>query len=403
MLKSYKYKLNPDKEQIVLLNKHFGSIRFIYNYFLNERKKEYETNKNNINYYDNAKSLTELKKNYEYFWLNEINSQSLQYSLKNLETAYKNFFRFEKGFPKFKSKKSKNTFTVPQFVKLINGKLKIPKFNNYIDVILHRTFSGKIKQCTISRTPTNEYFVSILVETEHKKLGKTGKSVGIDLGIKDFAITSEGYKYKNNKYTKTYQTLLKKAQQHLSRKKKDSNRYEKQRLKVAKLHKKIANSRVDNLHKISIDLIRKYDLIVLEDLNIKGMIKNHKLSKHIADASWSKFIELLTYKAKWNDKEIVKINRFFPSSKTCNSCGYIKQNLDLSIREWICPSCNTKLDRDLNASKNILNEGYKHISSGIDDYRSGDEIRPTLIGTTDETSKVLDIYISEACESLVHR
>jgi len=401
MLKSYKYKLKPNEEQIVLLNKHFGSIRFAYNYFLNERKKEYENNKNTINYYDNSKSLTELKKQEEYSWLNEINSQSLQHSLKCLDGAYQNFFKFNKGFPKFKSKRSKNSFTVPQSAKLVKGKLVIPKFKRPIDLILSRSFSGKIRSCTISKTPTNEYFVSILVETEHKKQEKTGKSVGIDLGIKDFVITSDGYKYKNNRYTKTYQTTLKKYQQHLIRKNKGSARYEKQRLKVAKIHKKITNSRLDNLHKVSSEIIKKYDLIFLEDLNIKGMIKNHKLSKHIADASWSRFIELLTYKAEWNDKKIVRIDRFFPSSKTCNCCGYINQNLDLRVREWTCPSCNTKLDRDLNASKNILNEGYKHISDGTSDNRSGGEIRPTSVGTTDETFKVLDIYIPEAQPSLV--
>lgn len=401
MLKSYKYKLNPNEEQIVLLNKHFGSIRFTYNYFLNERKKEYETNKNTINYYDNARELTNLKKQEEYSWLNEINSQSLQDSLKNLETAYKNFFRFKKGFPRFKSKHTKNSFCVPQFVKIIKGKLVIPKFKQPIDLILHRTFNGVIKQATISKTTTNEYFVSILVETTHSIVPKTGKSIGIDLGLKDFIITSDGYKYKNNRYTRTYANLLKKAQQHLSRKTKGSKLHEKQKLKVAKLHKKIANSRLDNLHKVSTELIKNYDTIILEDLNIKGMIKNHKLAKHISDVSWSKFIELLTYKAEWNDKQIVKIDRFFPSSKTCNCCGYINQNLDLSIREWTCPSCNTKLDRDLNASINILNEGYKLISSGTDDYRSRGKIRPTKVGTTDETSKVLNIYNSEAQPSLV--
>jgi putative transposase len=401
MLKSYKYKLKPNEEQIILLNKHFGSIRFIYNYFLNERKREYETNKNTINYYDNARDLTKLKQLEKYSWLNEINSQSQQHALKCLDGAYQNFFKFKKGFPKFKSKKSKNSFSVPQNVKLQKGKLSIPKFKEPIDLVLHRSFSGKIKSCTISRTPTNEYFVSILVETEHKKFEKTGKSIGIDLGLKDFVITSDGQKFKNNRYTKTYERTLKKQQQHLSRKKKGSNSYEKQRLKVANLHKKITNSRLDNLHKVSTDLIRKYDTIILEDLNIKGMVKNHKLAKHISDASWSKFIELLTYKAEWNDKQIVKIDRFFPSSKTCNCCGYINQNLKLDIREWTCPSCNTKLDRDYNASINILNEGYKIISDGTSDYRSGGEIRPNLFGTTDEISKVLDIYISEAQPSLV--
>ena len=401
MLKSYKYKIIPNEEQKVLLNKHFGSIRFVYNHFLNERKREYETNKNTINYYDNCKSLTELKKQEEYSWLNEINSQSLQVSLKNLDDAYNGFFKKRTKFPKFKSKHTKNSFKVPQFVNIQNGKLRIPKFKNPIDIILHRTFSGTIKQCTISKTSTNEYFVSILVETEHKKLEKTGKSIGIDLGLKDFVITSDGYKYKNNRYTKRYQTKLKKAQQHLSRKKKGSNSYQEQKLKVARLHKKITNSRLDNLHKVSTELITKYDTIILEDLNIKGMMQNHKLAKHIADASWSNFITLLTYKAEWNDKQIVKIDRFFPSSKTCNCCGYINQNLKLDMREWTCPSCHTKLDRDLNASKNILNEGYKIILSGTDNYRSGGEIRPTLVGTTDETSKILDIYYSEAQSSLV--
>lgn len=359
MLKSFKYKLKPTKEQTVLLNKHFGSIRFVYNHFLNERKIEYETNKNTINYYDNSKSLTELKKDENYSWLNEVNAQSLQNSLKNLESSYKSFFKFNKGFPKFKSKHRKNSFTVPQYVKLENDKLSFPKFNEPIKVIIDRTFIGTIKQCTISKTPTNEYFVSILVETEHTKCEKTGKSIGIDLGLKDFVITSDGHKYKNNRYTKTYSKELKKHQKHLSRKTKGSNRYNKQKLKVARIHKKITNSRINNLHKVSTELIKKYDVIVLEDLNIKGMVKNHKLSKHISDASWGTFVQYLTYKAEWNDKEIVKVGRFFPSSKTCHCCGYINQNLTLEMREWECPSCHVKLDRDLNASKNILKEGLK--------------------------------------------
>lgn len=392
MLKSYKYKLKPNEEQIVLLNKHFGSIRFVYNYFLNERKKEYESNKQTLNYSDNSKSLTELKKQQEYSWLNEINSQSLQTSLKHLDDAYNAFFKKRSKFPKFKSKHTKNSFKVPQFVKLENGKLRIPKFKEPIDLILSRPFKGIIKQCTISKTPTNEYFVSILLETEHKLLPKTGKSVGIDLGLKDFVITSDGNKYKNNRYTKIYAKELKKHQQHLSRKIKGSNRYQKQKLKVAKLHKKITNSRLDNLHKVSTELIKKYDVIFIEDLNIKGMIKNHKLAKHISDVSWSKFVQLLTYKAEWNEKEIVKIDRFFPSSKTCSCCGYINQNLKLDIREWTCPSCGSKLDRDLNASINILKEGYKIISSGTDDYRRGDKIRPTSVGTIGESSKILNDF-----------
>jgi putative transposase len=391
LLKAYKYKLLPNDEQKCLLNKHFGSIRFIYNHFLNERKNEYETNKNTLNYYDNAKSLTELKKDDNHKWLKEINSQSLQYSLKCLDGAYQNFFKYKKGFPKFKSKKHKNSFSVPQSVNVIDNELNIPKFKNGIKFIKHREFNGIVKSCTISKTSTNEYFVSILVETTHIPYEKTNKTVGIDLGLKDFIITSDGKKYKNNRYTKKYERKLKVAQQHLSRKTKDSNKYNKQKLKVAKIHKKITNSRVDNLHKVSTDLIKKYDNIILEDLNIKGMVKNHKLSKHIADASWGKFVELLTYKAKWNNRNIVHIDRFFPSSKTCNKCGYINQDLNLNMREWTCRACHSHHDRDINASLNILKEGNKILSSGTDDYRRGDEIRPSLCdGTIGETSKILN-------------
>ena len=390
MLKSFKYKIKPNEDQKVLLNKHFGSVRFIYNYYLNERKVEYETNKQTLNYYDNANSLTKLKKLEEFKWLKEISSQSLQYSLKCLEGSYNGFFKGRTKFPRFKSKHDKNSFCVPQYTKVKDGKLIIPKFKDPIKMIQDRKFKGEIRQCTLSKTSTGEYFVSILVETDHKKFEKTGKEVGIDLGIKDFVITSDGYKYKNNRWTKTYAKKLKEHQQHLSRKVKGSSRYNKQKLKVAKLHKKITNSRLDNLHKVSTELIKKYDVIYLEDLNIKGMIKNHKLSKHIADVSWGKFVTLIEYKALWNDNQIVKIGRFFPSSKQCNNCGYINQNLDLSIREWTCPSCNSKLDRDLNASKNILKEGIKIISSGTDDHRRGDEIRPVLTGIIGEASKKKD-------------
>jgi putative transposase len=390
MLKAFKYKLNPTDSQKVFLNKHFGCTRFVFNYYLNQRINEYQINNNSINYNDNAKDLTIIKSSNELNWLCEVNSQSLQDSLKNLDKAYKNFFKHKSGFPKFKSKHITNSFCVPQNVKVCNKGLNIPKFKKPIKMIVDRKFKGEIRQCTISKTATNEYFVSILVETIHIILPKTGKQIGIDLGIKDFVITSDGDKYNNNRYTNKYSKKLKVAQQHLSRKIKKSNRYNKQKLKVATIHKKITNSRVDNLHKVSTDLIRNYDLIVIEDLNIKGMVKNKKLSKHISDASWGKFVELLSYKAEWNDKKIVKINRFFPSSKTCNCCGYINQNLKLSDRRWTCPSCNTDLDRDLNASINILNEGNKIISSGTDDYRRGDEIRPAIAGTIDETFKILN-------------
>ena len=401
MLKSYKYKIKPTEDQKVLLNKHFGSIRFAYNYFLNERKFEYETTKQTLNYNDNSATLTKLKKQEEFKWLKEINSQSLQHSLKSLDDAYNSFFKKRTGFPKFKSKHSKNSFKVPQFVRVNDGYLIIPKFKDPIKMIQDRKFKGDIRQATLSKTPTNEYFVSILVETEHKKFQKTGKEVGIDLGIKDFVITSDGYKYKNNRFTKTYENKLTENQRHLAKKVRGSSKYNKQKLKVAKLHKKITNSRLDNLHKVSTELIKKYDIIYLEDLNIKSMIKNHKLAKHISDASWGKFITLLEYKANWNDKEIIKIDRFFPSSKQCNNCGFINQNLKLDCREWTCPSCNTKLDRDFNASKNILKEGIKTLSFGTDDYRHGAQIRPVLTGTGDEVFKKKELMSPETQRSLV--
>jgi putative transposase len=409
MLKAFKYKLKPDEKQKILLNKHFGCIRFTYNYFLNERIEEYKTNEQTLSYIDNARSLTELKHSDDYIWLNEINSQSLQHTLKHLDGAYNSFFKGRAKFPKFKSKHNKNSFTVPQFTELIKNRLQIPKFKNGIDVILHRKFKGEIRQCTISKTSTKEYFVSILVETNHVKLQKTNKIIGVDLGVKDFIITSDGYKYKNNKYTKHYEKKLKTAQQHLSKKTRGSNRYELQRIKVAIVHKKITNSRMDNLQKISTELILRYDMIFLEDLNIKGMSTRCKpkqdengkylpngqtaksgLNKSINDAGWGKFIEMLNYKAEWNDKQIIKINRFYPSSKACNNCGYINQNLRLNIRNWICPNCGVNHNRDINAAKNILKEGQKILSSGTDDYRRGDQIRPISIGTINETSKILN-------------
>jgi len=357
--KTYKYKIKPNEDQIVLLNKHFGCSRFVYNYFLNERKEQYQKDKKSDNYYTQAKTLTDLKKKEEYEWLKEVNSQTIQFALRSLDTAYVNFFRGTAQFPKFKSRKHKNTFTIPQFGLVKDGKILIPKFKDGIKVNLDkREIKGKIGKMNITKTPTGKYYVSIFTEQTIEQLPKTNKQVGIDLGIKDFVITSDGIKFENNRYTKKYSRQLKRDQQHLSRKVKGSNGFEKQKLKVAKVHEKISSCRLDILHKVSYQLVKENDLIVVEDLNVKGMIKNPKLSKHISDVSWGNFVNLLNYKCDWYGKELVKVNRFYPSSKTCNHCGYINQNLKLSEREWIC-KCGKKHDRDLNASKNILKEGLK--------------------------------------------
>ena len=376
--KTYKFRIFPTSEQEILLAKHFGCTRFVYNHFLNERKEQYQKDKKSDNYYAQAKSLTEIKKKEDTEWLKEVNSQTLQFALRSLDTAFLNFFRGNAQFPKLKSRKHKNTFTIPQFGSISDGLLHTPKFKDGIKIKLHRDIVGKIGKMSISKTPTGKYYVSIFTEQIIEELPKTNKQVGVDLGIKDFVITSDNKKFKNNRYTKKYAKKLKKSQQHLSRKQKGSNGFEKQKLKVAKIHEKIASCRLDTLHKVSYELVRDNRLIVIEDLHIKGMIKNRKLSKHIADASWGNFVNLLQYKCDWYGRELVKVNRFFPSSKTCNVCGWINQNLNLSIREWTCKNGH-KLDRDWNASINILKEGLKNISAGTVDYKGGEEIRPTLL------------------------
>jgi len=363
--KTYKFRIYPNKEQETLLSKHFGCSRFVYNYFLNERKEQYQKDKKSDNYYAQSKTLTDLKKQEEMIWLKEVNSQTLQFALRSLDSAYVNFFRGNAKFPKFKSRKHKNTFTVPQFGKLEDGKIILPKFKDGIKVKLHREVKGEIGKMSITKTPTGKYYVSIFTEQEIEDLSKTNKQVGIDLGLKDFVITSDNKKFKNNRYTKKYAKELKKSQQHLSRKQKGSNGFEKQKLKVAKIHEKIANCRLDTLHKVSKELVEYYDFISVEDLNVKGVIKNHKISKHIADVSWGNFVTLLQYKCDWYGKELVKVNRFYPSSKTCNYCGWINQELKLSDREWTCKSCETIHDRDVNASKNILKEGLKIHRQGL--------------------------------------
>lgn len=301
-----------------------------------------------------------MKKKEETEWLNEVCSQALQHSLRCLETAYLNFFRGNAKFPKFKSKKeNKNSFTSPHRVAIKDNRLCIFKFREGIKINLHREIEGEIHKATISKTPSGKYYASILVEEQYEPATKTGSMIGIDLGLKDFIVTSNNEHFKNPKFTKKYEKRLAKVQRHLNRKKKGSNSYEKQRRKVALVYEKITNSRKDNLHKISKQLVVENDIICVETLNVKGMIKNPRLAKHIADASWGTFVRFLEYKANWNDKQVIKINRFYPSSKTCHKCGWIFQGLKLSMRSWQCIHCQTHLDRDENAAINILNEGLR--------------------------------------------
>ena len=377
--RTYKYRLYPNKKQAMMLAEHFGCVRFVYNYFLNQRKEQYKNTKKSDNYYAQAKALTELKKNPAYLWLNEVNAQSLQHVLRNLDTAYQNFFKKRTKFPRFHSKKHGGSFAVPQHFKVEGNKLYIPKFKEGIKLIKSKKLEGNLRNVTVTVTPSGKYYVSIMSEVEYEPLKKTNSKVGIDLGIKDLIITSDGIKYSSNKFIKEYSKHLTSAQKHLSRKKKGSGTWNRQRIKVARVQEKISDCRKDKLHKISTDLIRKYDIVFCENLNVKGMERNHYLAKSIADASWSMFVSMLQYKAEWNDKKVIKVNRFYPSSKTCNKCGYINQSLTLADRQWTCPVCGTVLDRDVNAAQNIFDEGLRILTSaGTVDYTSGEEARADL-------------------------
>ena len=396
IVKTYKYRLYPNKKQAVLLAEHFGCVRFVYNYFLNQRKEKYKNTKKSDNYYVQAKALTELKKNPAYLWLKEVSAQSLQHALRNLDTAYQNFFKKRSKFPKFHSKKHGGSFAIYQYFKVEDNKLYIPKFKEGIRIIEDRKIEGTLKNVTVSVTSSGKYYASIMSEVEYEPLKKTNLRVGIDLGLKDLIITSDGIKYPSNKFINQYSRCLSTAQKHLSRKKKGSGTWNRQRIKTAKIQEKISDCRKDKLHKISTNLIRKYDIICCENLNVKGMERNHRLAKSINDASWNMLVSMLQYKAEWNDKKVVKIGRYYPSSKTCHHCGYVKQDLSLTDREWICPVCGAVLDRDVNAAKNILDEGLKILTSaGTADYTGGEEARADL--TESRSSMKL-----EAHESLAH-
>lgn len=394
MHKAFKFCLLPTRDQEVLLAKHFGCSRFIYNHFLEEKQKHYLENKTTLNFNQCAANLVKKKKDEEFQWLKEVNSQVLISTLMNLETAYGNFFRKKSRFPRFKSKKNKNNFNIPQHIFLKSSNtIQIPKFKEGLKFIKHRELMGEIKSATISKSTTGKYYISILCVVEKPtKNKKTGKSIGIDLGIKDFIITSEGQRYRNPKFIRKYERRLAKKQRILSRKEKGSRGRDKARIAVAKVHEKITNSRNDMQHKVSSKLVRDYDLIAIEDLNVKGMVKNHKLSKAISDVAWSSFVTKLKYKAEWNDKEVIVIDRFYPSSKTCSYCDHVKESLSLNERAWTCSKCNTIHDRDVNASKNILRRALAIQSAGTVDNRNGAKVRPKVVskatrGTGDEVLK----------------
>lgn len=366
MLKAYKYRIYPNKQQIEQIQKTFGCCRFVYNQTLAYRKEKYEITKESMSKLDCNNYVNQFLKK-KYLWLKEVDKFALTNSVYNMDSAYQKFFKEHTGYPKFKSKRDNHKSYTTNFtnrnITVEANKVKLPKLK-WVKAKIHREFTGRIKSATISQVPSGKYFVSLLVETEHIVLPHTDGQVGIDLGVKDLLITSDGEKKDNIRTTKKYEDKLAKEQRKLAHKKKGSSNWNKQRIKVARLHEKILNTRKDYLHNISHELIKENQLIVTEGLAVNNMVRNHHLAKAISDCGWYELTRQINYKSKWNNRTYIKIGRFTKSSQPCNVCGYVNADTkDLSVREWTCPNCGSVHDRDINAAINILNEGLRILNA----------------------------------------
>lgn len=415
MLRAYKYRIYPTDEQKVLFAKTFGCCRFVYNWALNLKIEAYKQEKESIGNVELTNRMkSELKAEHE--WLSEVNSQSLQSALRNLDSAYTNFFRKTKtvGFPRFKSRRDRQSFLCPQHcrVDFEKGTITIPKAKD-ISAVPHRKFKGMVKTVTISMTPSGKYFASVLVDTTIQELPASAiqgnTTLGIDLGIKSLAVCSDGRTFDNPKNLQRSLDRLKLLQKRLSRKQKGSANRNKARIRVARLQERIANCRKDNLHKITHALTHDSQVrtLCMEDLNVKGMQHNHHLAQAVGDASFGMFLMLLEYKCRWYGVNLIKIDRFVPSSKTCGKCGYVYKGLKLNERNWTCPECGTHHDRDFNAACNIKEFGLKALPT------ERGKVKPVDCPLVDDRPRVLKsngrkkqekrggIGISEAAKSLV--
>lgn len=391
MLRAYKYRIYPTDEQKVLFAKTFGCCRFVYNWALNLKIEAYKLEKKSVAYKEvQDRMVNELKKDNQ--WLTEVNSQALLNSIRNLDTAYKNFFRdtHAVGFPRFKSRKNRQSFQCPQHCSVDFGKgtVSIPKAKD-IPAVLHRRFKGTVKTVTVSMTPSGKYFASVLVDTAIQELpvspiqGDT--ALGIDFGIKSLAVCSDGRTFDNPKNLQHSLDRLALLQKRLSRKQKGSANRNKARIRVARLQEHIANCRKDNLHKITHVLTHDSQVrtLCMENLNVKGMQSNHHLAQAVGDASFGMFLTMLEYKCRWSGVNLVKIDRFAPSSKTCGQCGYVYKGLKLSERSWTCSECGTHHDRDFNAACNIKEFGLKALPT------ERGKVKPVDCPTVDDRPRVL--------------
>jgi putative transposase len=393
ILRGYKYRLYPTNEQQISLAQHFGCKRFVYNHFLNQRKQYHEQTGKGLSYEDTANQLVLLKRDGEHAWLKDVNSQVLQQSLVDLDTAYKNFFdRVKKkkagthkgkvGYPKFKKKRNDQSFRVPQFfqVNFENNTLIVPKISP-IKIILHRAIPGgaTIKSVTISKSCSGKYFAAFLVEEPKPEAFERDGVIALDLGLKSYYATSEGETVPAPKHYLKAQKKLRRVKRAHSRKVKGSKNREKLRIQVALQEEKVVHQRADFLHKQSIRLIRKNQTIGIEDLAVKNLMRNHKLAQHIQDAAWSTFTSLLGYKADWYGGTVYKVGRYFPSSQLCSVCGFKHTELTLKDREWVCPQCRTQHDRDINSAINVLNEMLKHQTTvgHTGSHACGENVRPS--------------------------